>query len=257
MDEIEQIEERLQELSDGLPEFEGDEILPDGWTALSEALMASLEGHRATVVGYDYDGEPDACDKCGDLWPCEPVLNVMHRLGMIGAKTARVPIDTPFPRPIENVPPLVNQMRDMVNAALATDNGGAQELAGALGNVIAQHLPNDAGQCPVCLMDWPCFPIRSLAGFWAMSLSPANIGADWWIKQAPSMKTPEQLAEGIRHALCAVDEAGYRLIAPVRGGIKIARMDGPVADSVCRVYWNEDQDGGGAWIVQTWKDVDE
>jgi hypothetical protein len=93
MDEIGQIEERLRELADSLPAFDGDELLPSQWTAVTEALLASLEGHRPVSSSYNYDGEPEdqCCEQCGESWPCDVVGGVVQRLGVVEVRRRTIP----------------------------------------------------------------------------------------------------------------------------------------------------------------------
>jgi hypothetical protein len=240
MDEIEQIEAALAEGFEALSggDWDEDDEASNAYQAATRAVMAALEGHRPI-------GKPRACGKCAREtsefgWPCEPVVKVMDQL-RIGQDTTPASIGDP------NLPPLVNSLSAKLKTAL--DNGYTDELFGALRYLLDQHLPNEQGGCPVCGMLWPCWTIRSLSSSFMIGLTPANIGAEAWARTAPEMKTPQQLAEGIRHALQAVADAGYRVWMNDDGNaLGILQSEKPV--SLAQVSFSGP---GGEWQVYSWQ----
>lgn len=239
-DELDRIERRLQELSERFGADSTDLEMSEVLNGALDVVRDQLEGHELVLV-HEWDSE--GCTKCGTVWPCDVVYDVMAKLGLDDPPEPNLP-----PEPEQNVPPLVSELQALVRAAIVRMD--AAKLADGLGKIIADHVPNGHGECPRCGVDWPCPPVALLAGEWGLALSPAMIGADQWIKRTPTMAGATELAERIRHALQSVDDAGYRTWMTDDGDeVGIQRVHG------VRLLALVVKDDSGAWTVQTWQDA--
>jgi hypothetical protein len=236
-DELQRIEERLQELSESFGADGASQPLPAALNGALDALRGSLEDHVASLNRWDQE----ECIVCNEVWPCNVVSNVMTKLGLGAPAPASLP-----PIPEQNVPPLLIGLKNVINAAIIRSD--IAMLADALGHIVVDHMSGEHGECSRCRVAWPCPPIELLARDWGLALSPHNIGSEQWIEKAPTVKTPLELAEGIRHALQDVGMAGYQvylnddnMVIGQVGKVMSARVSRGVDD--------------GAWTVQTWQDA--
>lgn len=85
-DEIERIRRRLGGLSDSSSLIDSDGNAPEAFEAfelVSQALLASLEGHRPeTRIALHTGAEHADCASDGECWPCSAVRNSMEELGL-------------------------------------------------------------------------------------------------------------------------------------------------------------------------------
>jgi hypothetical protein len=82
-DEIERIRRRLGGLSDSSSLIDSDGNAPEAFELVSQALLASLEGHRPeTRIALHTGAEHADCASDGECWPCSAVRYSMEELGL-------------------------------------------------------------------------------------------------------------------------------------------------------------------------------
>lgn len=100
----------------------------------------------------------------------------------------------------------------------------------------------DQEECNICGELWPCQTVDSV-------MTRLGLEEPTAVDPAPTVKTPLELAEGIRRALQDVATAGYRTWMHEDGDeLGIQRTSG---GRLMALVSRDD----GAWTVQTWQDA--